>query len=531
MGHTIGDIRARFESVMYRNLNENNTPAWVLNLSQVYFNAYPENEGGRFINPKKSEIIRAYFISDNVEEEIIKFLELNGIKSDYYNGDLTPASKSGSFDSWELTLNTDVDWFGKKLKSGETWYVINARKVSSSGVVAVIGDKDTAPSTLRLTDILFPNKNNAVDVTKQAVAANIKDEAYSNFMNELVDTVSNYKPSSTFNDVLGLAASDNDYEIPYDFGKWGDSIDKISIANIAKDFGEVLGGILTFNLIKNVDSGLIFPAASNEAVVDFKFDNLNISSKAGKGGKASASGFLKKVKSAQESEKWTLSPEEKTLEKTFNDIVLAKQSEPKNSIYYSGSGSGTYSNTVKLFNLHLDNRSAWQYWVSESRMSANNSNRDALFQSFVDLRDMGKLHVTLKGYAKKIGGFGSLGGKTKAAQFTKDLVNAKNEKEISEVLDSVLKDNNKDSYDAVIGLIMYGCSKELVNTLNAKFADTLTGMINKAIGAKQLYLKVNIKKNSLLFQMKSMKTGKFKIEELNGVNSWDQRGLAITLVK
>ena len=31
------------------------------------------------------------------------------------------------------------------------------------------------------------------------------------------------------------------------------------------------------------------------------------------------------------------------------------------------------------------------------------------------------------------------------------------------------------------------------------------------------------------FQMKSMKTGNFKIEELNGVNSWDQRGLAITL--
>ena len=56
-------------------------------------------------------------------------------------------------------------------------------------------------------------------------------------------------------------------------------------------------------------------------------------------------------------------------------------------------------------------------------------------------------------------------------------------------------------------------------------------MINKAIGAKQLYLKVNIKKNNMLFQMKSMKTGKFKIEELNGVNSWDQRGLAITLVK
>lgn len=526
---TFGDIRNNFQIAMNRAINESNSPVWVQNSSKAYYDAYPESNGGRFINPKKSEIIRAYFGSEDIEEEIMTFLELHGIKSEYYNGDLTPANKSGSFDSWELTLNTDCQWFGKNLKSGETWYIINAKKVSNSGVIAVIGDKDTAPKTMGLTDILFSNKKNAVDVTKQAVTARIKDVEYANFMNELVEVVSNYKPSKTFDDVLGLAVADNDYEIPYDFSKWGDSIDKISIANIAKDFGEVLGGILTFNLIKNVDSGLIFPAASNEAVVDFKFDNLNISSKAGKGGKASASGFLRKVKTAQESENWKLSPEEKQLEKGFIDVILAKQSEPKNKLYYSGAGSGTYSNTVKLFNLHLDRNSAWNYWISESGMPANNSNRDDMVKSFIDLRDMGKLHKTLNGYAKKIGGFGSLGGKTAAAKFTASLINAKNENEASNVLDAILKDDNKDSYDAIVGLIMYGCSKQLVDVLNSKFGDTLTGMINKAIGAKQLYLNVNIKKNTIKFQMKSMKTGNFKIEELNGVNSWSQRGLAITL--
>lgn len=526
---TVGDFKIRFAIAMNRVLNENNSPAWVQNSSIAYYNAYPESNGGRFINPKKSEIIRAYFGSENIEEEIIKFLELNGIKSEYYNGTLIPANKSGSFDSWELTLNTNTQWFGKALKSGETWYVINARKVSASGVTAVIGDKDTAPKTLGLTDILFSNKDNAVQLTKGAINARINDENYATFMRELVDAVSNYKPSKTFDDILGLATADNSYDIHYDFSKWGDTIDKISIANISKDFGEVLGGILTFNLIKKVDSGLIFPAASNEAVVDFKFDNLHISSKAGKGGKASASGFLRKVKDTQESEKWILSPAENVLEKTFIDVLLAKQSEPKNSIYYSGSGSGTYSNTVELFNLHLDRNSAWNYWISESGMSANNSNRDSLVKSFIDLRDMGKLHKTLSGYSKNIGGFGSLGGKTTAAKFTASLINAKNEKEASDVLDAILKDNNKDSYDAIIGLIMYGCSKQLVNVLNNKFGDTLTGMINKAIGAKQLYLNINIKNNNMNFQMKSMKTGQFKIEELNGVNSWDQRGLAITL--
>lgn len=526
---TVGDIRARFEAAMNRAINENNSPMWVQNSSTAYYNVYPESNGGRFINPKKSEIIRAYFGSENIEEEIIKFLELNGIKSEYYNGNLIPANKSGSFDSWELTLNIDVQWFGKAIKAGETWYVINAKKTSSSGVIAVIGDKDTAPKTLGLTDILFSNKDNVVQLTKEAINARIYDENYATFMRELVDAISNYKPSVLFDDILGLAIVDSSYDIPYDFSKWGDTIDKVSIANISKDFGEVLGGILTFNLIKRVDSGLIFPAASNEAVVDFKFDNLNISSKSGKGGKASASGFLQKVKDAQESEKWILSPAEDILEKTFINVLLAKQSEPKNSIYYRGSGSGTYSNTVELFNLHLDRNSAWNYWTSESGMSANNSNRDSLVKSFVDLRDMGKLHKTLSGYAKNIGGFGSLGGNTTAAKFTASLINAKNETQASDVLDAILKDKNKNSYDAIIGLIMYGCSKQLVNVLNDKFGDTLTGMINKAVGAKQLYLNTNIKNNNMNFQMKSMKTGKFKIEELNGVNSWDQRGLAITL--
>ena len=526
-----GDIRTNFQIAMNRAINESNIPVWMQNSRAAYYAAHPEINGGRWIKQKTAEIIRAYFGSDNAEEEIAKFLELNGIKSDYYDG-LAPANKSGSFDSWELTLNTDVKWFGKTLKSGETWYIINGKKVSSTGVVAVIGDKDTAPKTLGLTDILFTNINNTVEVTKQAVIAKIQNEEYARFMNELVDVVGAYKPSSKYDDILALAKADTDYEIPYDFSKWGDSIDKISIANVAKDFGEVLGGILTFNLLKKVDSGLIFPGKSNEAVVDFKFDNLNISSKAGSnGGKASASGFLRKVKEIQASENWKLSNEESRLEKEFNDIILAKQSEPKNSIYYGGSGSGTYSNTVKLFNLHLDRKSAWHYWISESGMSAHNSNRDSLFQSFIDLRDMNKLHKTLKGYANKIGGFGSMGGRTNAAKFTEKLVNAKNEKAASDVLDSVLKDNKKDSYDAIIGLIMYGCSKQLVDALNNKFGDVLTGMINKAIGAKQLYLKVNIKKDNMKFQMKSMKTGKFKVDELNGVNSWDQRGLAITLKK
>lgn len=523
---TYGDIRTRFEMAM----NEAKRVVWKQTMKNAYDNLYPESKGGRWIDPSGTgEIIRAYFIGDDTEAEIEKFLEINGIKSEYYGGYLKTSNASGSFDSWEITMNTDCNWFGKKLKSGKTYYIINARKVSSSGVVTVIGDKDTTPDSLKLTDILFPTLDSVVVLSKQAVSAKVSNTAYIEFMHALIDGVKAYKVAKRYDDILELAKSDNVYEIPFNFNQWED-IDKISIASIAKDFGEVLGGIFTFNLLNQIDTGLIFPAASNNALIDFKFDNLSISSKAGKkGGAASASGFLKIINTTKTLEKWTLSEEESQFEKVFSDIVLAKPTEPPNKTYYSGKGSGTYSNTVKLFNLHLDRNSGWHYWISQSGMTANDSNRDMLFKSFLDLRERGILHKTLNTYSKKIGGFGSLGGEKRSAKITKEIMSAKNEADTSKVLDEVLKNSDKDSYDAIIGIIMYGCSKELVNVLNAKFGDVLTGLINKAISAKQLYLNTYIKKNKISFEMKSMKTANFKIKELNGIGQWSMRGLAIEM--
>lgn len=518
-----------FKIAINRVINEK-LEVWKQTMKDAYFNMYPEGSGGRWINPSGTgEIIRAYFIGDDTEAEIEKFLEINGIKSKYYGGYLKTSNASGSFDSWEITMNTDSNWFGKKLMSGETYYIINARKVSSSGVVAVIGDKDTTPDSLKLTDILFPTQDSVVASSKEAVSIKVSNTKYMEFIHSLIDSVKAYKVAKRYDDILELAKSDSVYEIPFNFNQWED-IDKISIASIAKDFGEVLGGIFTFNLLNQIDTGLIFPAASNNALIDFKFDNLSISSKAGKkGGAASASGFLNIIDRAKTLEKWTLSEEESQFEKVFSDIVLAKQTEPLNKTYYSGRGSGTYSNTVKLFNLHLDRNSGWHYWISQSGMTANDSNRDMLFKSFLDLRERGILHKTLNTYSKKIGGFGSLGEKTGRAKITKEIMSAKNEADASKVLDEVLKNSDKDSYDAIIGIILYGSSKELTNFLNNNFGDVLTSLINKAISAKQLYLNTYIKKNKISFEMKSMKTANFKIKELNGVGSWDQRGLAIEM--
>jgi len=78
---TIGDIRTRFEVA----INEAKLEVWKATMKKAYFNLYPEGKGGRWINPSGTgEIMRAYFIGDDTEEEIEKFLELNGVKAEYY---------------------------------------------------------------------------------------------------------------------------------------------------------------------------------------------------------------------------------------------------------------------------------------------------------------------------------------------------------------------------------------------------------------------------------------------------------------
>ena len=522
---TYKDIRVRFEMAMNEKLE-----VWKQTMQDVYFNMYPKGSGGRWINPAGTgEIIRAYFIGDDTEAEIEKFLEINGVKSEYYGGYLKTSNASGSFDSWEITMNTNCNWFGKNLESGKTYYIINAKK-TSNGVVTAIGDKDTTPKALSLTDIQYPTKNQAIIATKEAIKAKINDEDCVEFMNELIDVVDKFETNKV-GEAKDLANKETSYTITHDFSKYLEIIDRVSIGNIAKDFGEVLGGILMFNVTINHGAGLVFPDASNEAVVDFRFDKMDVSSKAGKkGATASASGYLNKMNAAIQMKDWKLNKKETDFVNNFSNVVLAKQSEGSNTRYCKrSSGSATFSNTVVLLNTF--NVKSWNYWASETGMPTQNIGRDDIIHSFVQLKEAGKLHQTLNTFSKMVGGLKGNSSKTSsaAAKMTAKFLSAKNEKEVVNVLDEILEIDNPAIYDVLIGTVIYGSTKELVPLLNKEFAETMSGLINMAFSAKQLYLQMDIKKGALKFTMKSMKTENFEIKGLNGVDSWSIKGLGISM--
>jgi len=531
---TLGDIRTRFEMAM----NEaSGNPAWRIKSEAAYYSMFPKEGGGRWIMPGKShEIMRAWFGSSEPEADAQKFLEFNGLKSEYYSNTLTPSNKSGSFDSWSITITTKCEVFGKTFKVGEKWHIVNARKESNTGAVAIIGDKDTTPNKMHMTNILFKTIDHVKSFSKDKIKEVLFDEDYIEFMEELVDVVANFKPSGSdiSKDTLTMATKSTTYKIPHNFSKWDGIIDAISVANIKKDFGEVLGGILMFKIIKEHGVGLLFPEDENEAVVDFVFNNLHVSSKADEGGNASASGYLKKINAAiSDKTRWKgLSKEEEDFIKNVSAHILDEPKEPKNNTYYTKSkGSGTLSSTAILCNKHLPRTSAWFYWASATGMDIHSLNRDAIVQSFVRLKEQGDAHSTLSTYLKKAGGFTVKRGSSEGAIMTKRLVTSKNEEEIAEVIDDILKSDKASLYNVLVGIIIYTSSNDLVDVLNDKYASTMSGLINKALSAKQLYLKFNITRGYMEFQMKSMEVSDFKIAGLNGADTWMSKGLSIKMIK
>ncbi len=512
MGHTTNDIRGRFATALV--LRESKLAAWKQDMSTTY-STFKSN--GRWVEPKTGEIVRAEFNQDNPEEDIKKFLSLSGIAPEEYS--IETGNFSGKFDSWGITLNTDKDFFGKTLKRGETWAVINAVDFSG-GNAQIIGDKDLTPDKLGLAGN-YATQQSIIKAAEEAIRSSIPTQPdYINFCTNLIEASTKYK--TTFKTVDDIEGVKQDYIINHDLSAFVDLIDPKSVRAIEKDFGEVLGGIFMFSLVGEHGTGLTFPKESNLEMVDFFFNGLAVSSKAGKGAKASASGYIAAINRTMKDAKWVPTPEEsETIEKVLKPLS-EPANEPKNTEFLSRSrSSSTFSNTVNLFNIHLGSNSSWSYWLKSTGMSAGNLNRDAIIKSFITLKENGNLQKTLSKFLSMVG-ISSSGGKL--GSFVNALIKAKDEAQATSALDNILENQH---YDILIGLILYGSSKELQKVVNAKYKDSLTSIINKSTSVKQLYLNFKVKSNEIRFGVKSMENSEFVIGSLNGIDSWGIKSITI----
>jgi hypothetical protein len=509
-----------FVSTVLKESADSKTPKWVEAQKAAYSSWKPD---GRWITPKGGEILRADIGTDDPEGNIQKFMSLCGIpKTDY---EISPGNYSGKFDSWSLNFLKDHDFFGKKIKKDDNFGIVNAVD-TSKGVKQVIGDKDLTPDKLGLAGD-YPNQNAIVTAAKTAIKSAINDQVYQDFCIELVDAVSNY--SAQFKNVDEVEGINKDFVINHDFSSYAGKIDPKSIKTIEKDFGEVLGGIFMFDLITDTGVGLSFPKESNLELVDFFFNGLAVSSKAGHGAKASATGYINAINRSMKVAHWVPTADEQAVIDYVLKPLSAEPKERANTTYLKRSrSSATFSNTVNLFNIHLmkSKNSGWNYFLQESGLNANTINRDDIIHAFIDMKSKKKLHKFLSHYIALTSLNTSERGKS--AALLVPLMKSRNEAQAEDALNKIIFEG---AYDILIGLIMYGCSKQLQVEINTNYASTLTSIINKSLSVKQLYLDTKIGKNLINFAMRAMENSDFEIGTLNGIDSWGVKAITISMKK
>jgi hypothetical protein len=501
-------------------INES-TPKWVI-AAQTAYSTF--NPSGRWVPPGTGEILRAD-LGELPEDFIERFLSANGIPdSDYEidNGDY-----SGKFFSFELTFNKDHLFFGKDLKAGSSYGVVNAVGTTKEGGKVVIGDKDLIPSKLGLEEIIFETKIQLVTKANESIKSSVTNQDYQNFILDLVSSVETNTKSkfSTKEDLNGIKSEP--VSLDFDYTPYKGKLDPASINNIQKDFGEVLGGIFMMGLVSE-QNPIKFPGG-NEELVDFFYNEIGISSKAKKGAKASATGYIKAIKRAKAETGGNYTDEERIIvDKILSPIELG-YNEPKNTSYFTRSKSSTtFTGVVRLLNEFMlqENGSGWNYFINMTGINTTRGfNRDSIVDAFILLRDQKKLHEFVSGFVK-LTDLSSGGGRD--GKYLMPFYASRNEVQCQNSLKEIL---DNEQYDLLVGTILYGCSKQLQTKINSEHSSHLSALINNCLSSKQLYLDMKIKQNKIQFILAAMETSNFEIGTLNGIGSWDTKKISIYMTK
>lgn len=510
-----------------------------------YWDSFKVNVSDKLpINTKKNELIRASFgqdsttdreISDTVKNNITKMfsnvLNIEG-KNDgekiiritkFLPGENRVDKSHGSGDMVTYLVTTDKNDEGYLITNNST-----STKVKIEGEIKLFRPKELTPGNLKISDVDYTSKNDLIIASIGAIKAKVTDELHLKFILKLIDVCGDPKKygfagdeKDSIDEVLG------DYMINCKFSEF-DQIEKLgNLGNIQNDFGEILGAIFMFNLVKQeaIGGGVHFPSG-NEKLLDFSFNGKDISSKAGSGAAATITEYIKRIEDAQKNKNWVMSPEQiAAKDRILYPLSLGEEMKERRPTKWFGKrskGSGVFSGSIQLFNsLNLP---GWITFKKEFGISdSNDINRDDIIDSFDKLGMSGRLFSALNSYMKSVK-FDP--GSTNPLFLS--IINSKNALESKKSWMNLLKSqkSNTPEYDEcltlLIGSVLYPCSNEVTNyiykdkQLNKEtYMKIINDMINHAVSVNQLNLFISLKKDSINFSMYSSQKSSYKIQGLN----------------
>lgn len=503
----------------------------------VYWDSYKKNVSPKEpINTKKNELIRASFGQDSVTDREISDSARNNINSmftgagetvirivKFLPGENRVDKSHGSGDMVTYSVTTDKNDEGYLITNNST-----SIKVKVEGESKLFRPKELTPSKLKMDDVDYTSKEDLIIRATNAIKEFVTDELHLKFILKLIDVCGNPKTygfsteeKDSIDDVLG------EYVINCEFDGFEQLEELGNLGNIQNDFGEVLGSIFIFNLVKPeaIGGGVHYPSG-NEKLLDFSFNGKDISSKAGRGAAATITEYIKRIEDAQKNKNWVMTPEQiEAKDRILFPLSLGEEMKERRPINWFGKrskGSGVFSGSIQLFNsLNLP---GWITCKKEFNISdSNDINRDDIIDSFDKLGMSGRLFSALNVYMKSVK-FDP--GSTNPLFLS--IINSKNGLESKKSWMNLLKSqkSNTPEYDEcltlLIGSILYPCSNEVTNYIykdkqpnGETYMKIINDMINHAVSVNQLNLSISLKKDSVNFKMFSSQKSNYKIQGLN----------------
>jgi hypothetical protein len=491
---TTGDIRTRFETAM----NESNQK-YSQDLSKVIRDILLKNKIRGNKNQSLSELRFGISGESKTTTQYIKDNILKGIKDIHYTitfegpdrakkGD----AKSGTYNTYKITIINPVNVGKYKAKSGDITYIIDNLKAQSN-----IQNKMLTPDGLGLGGKQFKNLDEVKNIVGKKLKELVKDESISEphreYMLLLIDSLRTISGTTSV-DELAVGLTDT---IFYE-GDYGDYISDSDVLKIAKDFGEILGGIYMLQSCNAEPNGLEFPIRANEPLIDFYIGGQGLSMKAGNGASASLSNVATLIE--KDHKKW-----EKLMSTNEEKLMLNVVRTFGNETAFSG-----------MFKVaELINAPGWEYLkelLDNPKLKASDLDSKALTQWVRDefTNDPDAAYEKFDRYFNRLGK-GVDGWSNKELQ----------------IEDAIARDKG---FGLVFSTLAYHVKDTLNN--NSLLIDALGSVVQK-FDVLQLYidLKINTKKKYHKYLLKKFAEGKFLFNATPSVNMPTRNKFSFKMVK
>jgi hypothetical protein len=445
-------------------------------LSDAKYNVTPENKGNR------GPVLRTNFetsknVQGLIEKAISKLLPKDSFKVQEFQKN-QGESKSGTYPTYKVQLTKATNGY----KKGESVFIVSTIKEGAS-----TSAKDLTPVKLGLTTGKFKTAISLANTIKTNIPNVTKDKNLQNLLDSLVDDVLKGAAKNQFADTAEITTYYQQIPLSQTTRNTLTKVSPQDVGMVGSDFGECLGAIALLKSVVNKGSGLTFPAAEANPLADFQLDGFNVSSKYNKGGAATITDTVKNIKPEQ-----LTTPGQESLYELLK-IIISKDGVQGPLMVAKAlklEGLQKLSEIIKVPSEDIDQQKINDYLTKILKSATTDEQKESIIK-------------------KKFGSFFQAIKKAPGFPIR-------------------WRDISPKAYYGIVTSPLANYVAASLNT-NKTYKKALTDIMSK-LEVKQLYLTMNVKKNTASFNLKSFSSSEFEFEASLSIYNPKNKRLAFRML-